>query len=317
MSICVVAIHTQPFENCSNPIILNVYQNVVSLAVPFFFIASGFLLSTKLKWPCNSDEDIKTIKAYTIRITKLYLLWSLIYLPLAVYAYVYLDENSRSFMRHVISYIRGLLLVGQHYNSWILWYLLSVIYALIMIIFLLKKRFSLYRIAFIGVIIFFVSYFLTFIAKYEGELPVYLMLFQKLIRYSISSGRILQGSFYIPLGMLIAHRTFGEKIAYPLFIASFAAMMMTEGLTRSIFVAVCAVSLFVIVSRFTSDSPVYPFICNMSTVIYFIHMYVWSISYKILYDKKTYGMSMFILTVSICIIISGLYSIICRKRMNS
>ena len=39
-------------ENCSNSLPLNVYQNIISLAVPFFFIASGFLLSIKLKHEC-------------------------------------------------------------------------------------------------------------------------------------------------------------------------------------------------------------------------------------------------------------------------
>ncbi|ODM13342.1 hypothetical protein BEH84_01057 [Eisenbergiella tayi] len=38
MSICVVAIHIHPLANCNNDLLLSVYNNIVSLAVPFFLL---------------------------------------------------------------------------------------------------------------------------------------------------------------------------------------------------------------------------------------------------------------------------------------
>lgn len=49
MAIIVVAIHTHPLEHCSNEILIRIYNSIVSSAVPFFFISSGFLLGSKLK----------------------------------------------------------------------------------------------------------------------------------------------------------------------------------------------------------------------------------------------------------------------------
>lgn len=54
MAFCVIAIHTQPLVNCNNDSILSIYDSVVRLAVPFFFITSGFLLEKK----CDGSNDI-------------------------------------------------------------------------------------------------------------------------------------------------------------------------------------------------------------------------------------------------------------------
>lgn len=45
MAILVVAIHTRPFMNCSEGILFQLYTAVLSLAVPYFFIASGFFIA--------------------------------------------------------------------------------------------------------------------------------------------------------------------------------------------------------------------------------------------------------------------------------
>ncbi len=306
MSLCVVAIHTHPMENCSNVFALNIYASIVSLAVPFFFIASGFLLSIKLHHPYDSEESIQIVKVYAARMIKLYLLWSVIYMPLALYQYIYLDHK-HSWLWYVASYMRGLIFIGEHYNSWILWYLLSTIYSLQMIIILLKKHVSLYGIAFIGAVIFLSAYLIDCLVSYKGPLPVFLSALQLLIRITIANGRIFRGMLYIPLGMLLAHKTFSVKIAYPLFVACFISTMLSNGIVKSISGVVCAVSLFVIVLEFQSDSHVYPFMRKMSTVIYFIHMYVWSIGYKILYGQKHYGLDMFLMTASVCLAVSFVY----------
>lgn len=47
------------------------------------------------------------------------------------------------------------------------------------------------------------------------------------------------------------------------------------------------------------DHPVYHKLRKMSTIMYLIHMYIWSIYYKVLYGEKTYGLDSFIIT-SLC-----------------
>jgi len=44
MAIFVIAIHTHPFNNIDNDIFLLIYNYIMKSAVPFFFMASSFLL---------------------------------------------------------------------------------------------------------------------------------------------------------------------------------------------------------------------------------------------------------------------------------
>lgn len=42
MAFAVVAIHTNPLVDCKNDIVQIVYNNIVNMAVPFFFLTTGF-----------------------------------------------------------------------------------------------------------------------------------------------------------------------------------------------------------------------------------------------------------------------------------
>ena len=43
MAIVVVAIHTRPEMSCDSVFVRQIFETIYSLAVPFFFMASGFL----------------------------------------------------------------------------------------------------------------------------------------------------------------------------------------------------------------------------------------------------------------------------------
>ena len=71
---------------------------------------------------------------------------------------------------------------------------------------------------------------------------------------------------------------------------------------------IASIGLFGVVESFDlEDAPIYSFVRSMSTVIYFIHMYVWSVYYKIVYGEVTYGTDCFIVTTGICLAISVIY----------
>ena len=71
MAFVVVAAHTHPLEYCTVATIKLVYNNFVALAVPFFFLSSGYLLSLKMKYPFV-DTDIYKIKKQLVKIVKMY-----------------------------------------------------------------------------------------------------------------------------------------------------------------------------------------------------------------------------------------------------
>ena len=56
---------------------------------------------------------------------RLYLIWSIIYLPITL---IYWVKQGVSPIQVLISAVRGYLILGQQYNSWMLWYLLATVY---------------------------------------------------------------------------------------------------------------------------------------------------------------------------------------------
>lgn len=303
MAICVIAIHTQPLEYCSNTAVIELYTNFVNSAVPFFFLASGYLLAVKLQWPYDSAQSIKEVQNYIIKAIKMYVFWSAVYFPLALYYYI---SSGKSALYALFHYLRGLLFVGEHYNSWMLWYLLSTIYAAVFVLICLKRHFSPNVIFALGVILLFISISLDAFVQFEGGLPALLQLAKNLVVLTIGNGRILRGSFYIPCGMLLANKKSDVRIHVIVFLAGFImSCMISSSFVKSVLLAVYAVALFRTVSAIKLENlSFYPILRKMSTIMYFIHMYIWTFYYSLIYGEKRYGADSFLVTATVSIMIS-------------
>lgn len=333
MSIFVVAIHIQPLYRCKNLLISNVYNNMIVSAVPFFFLASGFLLAQKRNQLIDKggrsisihEENVyfSVFYSFLIKIIKLYLIWSAIYFPLAIYDYVSLNTG-HSILYYFMHYIRGLIFTGEHYNSWMLWYLLSVIYAMVMILFLLKKRCSFVGIAFVGSVVYIISLFFDYVVSAPPppeslrNISALFTILKNAVKYTIGSGRILKGLFYMPMGMLLANKQLPKVFSYFLFIFGFiVCCSCSTGIMSEIFRTLYVIGMFSIISKCRLKFSSGIFMRKMSIAIYFTHMYVWSINYKLLYGKKTFGMEMFLITIALCLIIALLYaSFSCHKILG-
>jgi surface polysaccharide O-acyltransferase-like enzyme len=81
MAFAVVAIHTLPFADVKNVVFRNIYDTFVGLAVPFFFLASGYLLAVKMDYPYGSEGDLHRIQKQLRGMLRLYLTWTVIYAP--------------------------------------------------------------------------------------------------------------------------------------------------------------------------------------------------------------------------------------------
>ena len=84
MAFAVVAIHTNPLVDCKNDIVQIVYNNIVNMAVPFFFLTTGFLLSERMSFS-NKASDISILGHYIGKILKMYFIWMVLYTPLTIY----------------------------------------------------------------------------------------------------------------------------------------------------------------------------------------------------------------------------------------
>lgn len=106
--------------------------------------------------------------------------------------------NGGSFIRNTFAFFKGLLFVGCHWNSWPLWYLLSVFYAFVFLSFIIYKReLSRKVLAILAVGVYLIANEFTIILNYGYELNG---LGQKLIKVASAvfvNGRIFTGFFYI------------------------------------------------------------------------------------------------------------------------
>jgi hypothetical protein len=53
---------------------------------------------------------------------------------------------------------------------------------------------------------------------------------------------------------------------------------------------------------------------GMSSTIYFIHLWIWTAAYTVLYGEKTYGMSIFLITLTASVFIAYCYEVLLVMR---
>lgn len=127
----VVAIHTNIFKNNIRiiPYILN--HSLFGLAVPFFFVCSGFFLGCKINQKDNLIEKKAIIKKYIVRLSIMFVFWLLIGLPRQIY-----DLRDMNVFLIIKSIIKKIIF----YPWGALWYILAVILAVVIMIPFIKKN---------------------------------------------------------------------------------------------------------------------------------------------------------------------------------
>lgn len=311
MAVAVIAIHTNPTQNSRNQIINNLYENVICMAVPFFFLATGYLLAKRMD-DTNDKSNILLVRKHLIKLIKMYVSWMIIYMPMAVYH----DMVSHTPRKEAfISYIRGFLFMGEQYNAWQLWYLLSSIYALILIIILFACKIPLKKILWVSLAFVLLSVGIDWFMMLETDIPYAMSILQKLIKYSIEDTRIFRGIIYISIGMYLANNKISLKISIAMFSAGFIINYFLQNRTlKFLLLIVTMIGLFGIIEKIhLKDNKIYPILRRVSTVMYLIHMYIWSFYYFIVYGQKTLGVDSFIVTTILSCLVGFIYVHISMK----
>lgn len=126
----VVYLHTYCFEPEGKAI----HDLCSPLGVPFFFIASGFFFAKGLKR--NNEAPLQYVKKYVQRVTVMYLLWTLLSLPVA-WMNLSIAHADYAWWMKCIYLVRCLFLTG---SVGIYWYVLSLIYNSVIIYFADKYK---------------------------------------------------------------------------------------------------------------------------------------------------------------------------------
>ena len=177
MAFVVVSIHTTTW-----PLL-----GIREVAVPYFFIVSGFFLFGKMTG--DRSSDLRAIRSWTLKILRLYLIWTAIYLPFTVYGFL---QDGLSLKQSLMLFGRNLLFVGENFMSWPLWYLLAMIWSGVLVFVLRALKVPVWGMLLIGII-------LAALPHYIGDNPLFVKLFRD------SRNLAFTGPFYVVLGGLLRH----------------------------------------------------------------------------------------------------------------
>lgn len=136
-SLLVIGIHTEPFVEINDGVYFFVVNILCRLAVPFFAVCSGYFISNSI---FRSEGKYVPIKRQETKLIKIYCIWTLLYflfdIPFAI-------SSGWFSIKNYIGFAISIVTKGSHYH---LWYLISLIYALLLFylcVRFLKRKFLL------------------------------------------------------------------------------------------------------------------------------------------------------------------------------
>lgn len=238
---------------------------------------------------------------------KLYIIWTIIYLPITIYNF---KKNNFDISTSVKIFIKGIVFVGENWYSWPLWYLLSTIYGIIVIYILLKCKKEKFILP-ISTIIFILSFVIDKIII-KTDLTGDLLKFKNGVDLTIVNGRILRGIFYLSLGMTFSkYNEKIQKINYIyILIINIILLALSIITKRELIIQMYYIMFFLLILKINiKDNFIYYYLRCGSKIIYFVHMiifFIWTISKGL---DKCYGLRAFVFTsiistaFSVCILI--------------
>lgn len=198
-ALLVVVIHTSPLSSISYFLNYGLVQYVARIAVPFFFVSSGYFCFRKTTL---QKFDSKAPFTYAKRVYFLYIIWTLIYLPKIIFE-IYTNERGIGF--GIISSILILVFSG-HFH---LWYLSGTAVSVVIITVALKKKIKIKTILLIGGILYIVgllgqSYF-GLLKPLEGTVIWSILKLYEMIFFTTRNG-IFEGILFVGIGALFAFK---------------------------------------------------------------------------------------------------------------
>lgn len=319
-AICIVGIHIHPYSQ------QNIYAHfffnkfLFRLAVPIYFVISGFLCFKKLNL---NNVNFSDISKQVFKIIKIYIIWSVIYLPISIYQII---NNPNGIKKGIISYIHGLIISGSYGH---LWYLYALIFSILLIYTLVKKGITLKNIFIISFIFYIFgllgqSYF--FIIKPISKYP-YIWEILKFFCKIIGSTRngLFFGFFFVFIGFIFSQKK--KKLKYNnavIFFIIFLILFFFEAilinkyklfLNYDMYLMTIPTAFFlfyIILHTELTNNNIYVLLRNISALIFYNHLLIAFILIKFLGIKEQS-----FLTFTIIYIISFLCSFIILKLSDN
>ena len=277
-SLLVVTMHLYPFTSINNTLSMFVNNCFCRIAVPFFFLASGFFISNKI-------TDKNNALAYLKRLIKLYLIYTIIYIPQKL---ITLHYSGEPFWPSVLLFVRKFFFYGSYVQ---LWYIAALIVSAALIyLFLNKLRLKPKTVLIITAVLHIVGILISTYREIFNSIPfikTVIDLYYKIF-FNIENG-IFFGLFYTFAGVYIGmNKNSIKKRKYYLYALIGLAVMPVETYLTYTYLdnasmrvffstAVTSVLIFLAVA-FTNIPKRYAhsgvYFRRLSALIYFWHMFI-------------------------------------------
>lgn len=319
----VIGIHTRPFQASSELLDKVFYYDISNYAVPFFYACTGYFLVI------NHPEETLQTKSMSrcIKILKIYLLWSAVYLPLTVCGWFFDD---RSGLRYLAFCLRNYVVVGENFYSWTLWYLNGLVFALFLIG-ILSKRLSIKQISDIGTFAYLAGIGLTMLARHLTHLPLFLARAVQLY-FSIfvtTRNGLFMSLVFVSLGMRMAETNRANEwkpsiktglLAGGLYIVKVCFSLIGGGeLLSKLLDLPTFWFLFELIlyecKKEKRKGTFYKLLRDLSTTIYLVHMYLVAFCSLVLYKEDYHNFASFFICAGGATILALLWQI--HKKENA
>lgn len=206
--ILIICMYTSMFSSLSNTMNFIIVQLLAKIAFPFFFIYASFFFFRKIDFsiPLSDYQNKKRLISYIINIIKLYVIWTILYLPFTIFSWI---EEGVTFM-NFIEYIRDFLFVGSYPHLWVF---PALIFAIVLVYYLLQ-RFKASEIFVMAFICYLIGMLINVYGNFLIELPIIGNLIEVYKNIFLTS---MNGFFYafifILLGMKLSLKRIPLKIS--------------------------------------------------------------------------------------------------------
>lgn len=274
----IMAIHFMPFEDINKELNFWFTQVFCRMAVPFFFVVSGYFAANKLQ------DGKKTIQ-YLKRILLMYLLYTLLYLPFMLEEY---RKLGYSVFEKLTTFLKAFFIWGSYFH---LWYFLALIVAVGLVYGLIHfVKLSDKQILIVTGCLYVIGTLGNAYRNLWREIPVVECLFSAYESvFQTTRNGIFMGPFLIVLGYLV--RKNADKIKYRKYwlyaIGLFVLMNVEEYFARALTghagQSMLFVTPFVVLAIFLTACfipvpeklvPIGIFLRNMSVIIYGVHIFL-------------------------------------------
>lgn len=226
-AILIILLHTSPLGSYSTLLSFGIRHVLTTVAVPCFFIISGFLFFEKFNTLSSKEEQNQYAKKYLWRLITLYLIWSAIY-----FVFVLIRWYRKGFSAAlVLTYIKDFFLEGSYST---IWFLLALIGAMALV-FILQKKLRYTTIFGISLAVYIVTLLGTSYYGIASKIPFLKAVFD--VYYSVfdtMKNALLFGFVFVALGAVLSEKkdtiVLSQKKTAVLIVVSWLLLAAEQGL---------------------------------------------------------------------------------------